>query len=108
MLRNEFESAVYDRYFAAQTKDLALSPETMAMSEYVAKDEHGDYVQKEVADAWWGFCAHSQLQESRIEIESKETECPLCRYSGNWMLKFDDNGRRYELRGLLVRLGGQP
>lgn len=107
MLRNEFEEEIYQRYFDQQTKDLTLAPNTMAMSEYVAKNEDGDYKIKEVADAWWGFCAHSQLQEARVNVEAAETECPLCRYSGNWMLHFNEDGRRFELRGLLVRIGGK-
>ena len=106
MLRQEFEEEVYQRYFDRQTQDLALAPDTLPMSQYIAKNEEGDYIREDVAMAWWGFCQHAQLQETRIATEAKETECPLCRYSGNWMLHFNDDGRKFELRGLLVRLGG--
>lgn len=107
MLRNEFEEEIYQRYFDQQTKNLTLAPGTLAMSEYVAKDDEGNYERKEVADAWWGFCAHATVQEARINTYAAETQCPLCLYSGNWMLQFNEDGRRYELRGLLVRLGAK-
>lgn len=54
--QEEFEQAVYKRYFISQIcSNLTLDYNTKTLTELCAKDENGEYIDKDISAMWFGY-----------------------------------------------------
>ncbi len=53
--QEEFEHAVYKRYFISQITRLTLDYNTKTLTELCAKDDAGEYIDKDISAMWFGY-----------------------------------------------------